>query len=84
MRAVRVPSRYFNDRQPSGIIDCGMSLLLWGGLMHGIKIPQQDFALQMQGGGGRVCVTLWYINRYLYFDGVPLWLKASLIRRVSR
>ena len=52
--------------------------------MCGIKIPQQDFALQMQGGGGRICVTLWYVNRYLYFDGVPLWLKASLIRRVSR
>ena len=28
-----------------------MSLLLgWGGLMRGIKIPQQDFALKRQGG----------------------------------
>ena len=31
-----------------------------GGLMCGIKIPQQDFALKMQGGGlmhegGRIC-----------------------------
>ena len=23
-----------------------------GGLMRGIKIPQQDFALKMRGGGG--------------------------------
>ena len=37
-----------------------MSLLLGGGrgggevegLMHEIKIPQQEFALKMQGGGG--------------------------------
>ena len=38
--------------------------------MHGIKIPQQDFVLKMQGGlmhgdgggggGGRICGTLWY------------------------
>ena len=35
--------------------------------MHGIKIPEQDFALKMQGGGGgglmseggRICRTLW-------------------------
>ena len=25
-----------------------------GGLMRGIKIPPQDFALKMQGGGGVV------------------------------
>ena len=43
-------SQYFN---------CGISLLRGGrGLMHGIKIPQQDFVLKMQegayaeGGGG--------------------------------
>ena len=30
-----------------------MSLLLGGGgLMRGIKIPQQEFALKMQGGEG--------------------------------
>ena len=32
--------------------------------MHGIKIPQQDFALKMPGGlmreGGRICGTLRY------------------------
>ena len=32
-----------------------------GGLMHGIKIPLQDFALKMQGGlmceGGHICGT---------------------------
>ena len=28
-----------------------MSLLLGWGLMHGIKIPQQDFALKRLGGG---------------------------------
>ena len=35
-----------------------------GGLMHGIKTPQQDFALKMQGGlmrdGGHNCGTLRY------------------------
>ena len=35
--------------------------------MRGIKIPQYEFALQMQGGlmreGGRICGTL----RYFYF-----------------
>ena len=44
--------------QPSGIknhyFDWGMSLLLGGGVgggrMCGIKIPQQDFVLKMQGG----------------------------------
>ena len=40
-----------------------MSLLLGGwGLMHGIKIPQQEYVLKMQGGGlmregGRICGT---------------------------
>ena len=33
--------------------------------MRGIKIPQQEFALKMQGGlmreGERICGTLWYI-----------------------
>ena len=51
-----------------------MSLLLGGGvggLMRGIKIPQQDFALKMQGGlmregrgggvGWHICGTLRYI-----------------------
>ena len=54
---VHVHGRHFNSRQPSGLndqyFDCGMSLLLGGrvgGLMRGIKIPQQDFALKMQGG----------------------------------
>ena len=55
---VRVHSRHFNGRQPSGLgkkkyFNCGMSLLLGGGgLMCGIKIPHQEFALKMQGGGG--------------------------------
>ena len=35
-----------------------------GGLMRGIKIPQQEFALKIQGGlmreGGRICGTLRY------------------------
>ena len=54
MRAVRVRGRHFNGRQPSGLnkifrLRDKSSL---GGLMRGIKIPQQDFALKMQGGGG--------------------------------
>ena len=36
-----------------------------GGLMCGIKIPQQDFVLKMQGGlmreEGCICVTLRYV-----------------------
>ena len=38
--------------------------------MRGIKIPQQEFALKMQGGlmreGGRICGTLLYIYIYTY------------------
>ena len=42
-------------------------VFFWGGgLMRGIKIPQQDFALKTQGGlmreGGRICGTLRYLN----------------------
>ena len=48
------------------MFDYGMSLLLGGGgLMRGIKIPQQEFALKMQGGlmreVGYICGTLRYI-----------------------
>ena len=55
MWAVRIRGRHFNSRQPSGLnnlnLDCGMSLnFLLGGLMRGIEIPLQDFALKMQGG----------------------------------
>ena len=66
-----------NCRQPSGLNEnnyCGMSLLL-GGLMHGMKIPQQDFALKMQGRlmreGGRICGALWYMH--IYINTVFLW-----------
>ena len=30
--------------------------------MRKIKIPLQDFALKMQGGGGDICGTLRYIH----------------------
>ena len=50
MRAVHVRGRYFNGRQPSGLNN--ISTAEGGGLMHGIKIPQQDFALKIQGRGG--------------------------------
>ena len=44
-----------------------------GGLMRGIKIPLQDFALKMQGGlmreGGRICGTLRYI--YVWYVRIP-------------
>ena len=42
--------------------------------MCGIKIPQQDFALKMQGGfmrkgggggGGRICGALRYMHMYI-------------------
>ena len=47
--------------------DCVGVLTRRVGLMRGIKIPPQDFALKMQeglmreGGGGRICGTLRYI-----------------------
>ena len=73
MRAVRVRGRHFNGRQPSGLnknnLDCGISLLLGGGLVRGIKIPQQDFELKMpgelmrEGGGG---VFAGHYGTYLY------------------
>ena len=55
----------------SGSVDAGFALALCrsfdeggGGLMRGIKIPLQDFALNMQGGlmreGGRISGTLRY------------------------
>ena len=56
MQAVCVCGRHFNSRQPSGLIISIFRLRdessSWGGgeLMYGIKIPQQDFALKMQGG----------------------------------
>ena len=56
MQVACVHGRHFNGRQPSGItqyFDCGMSLLL-GGLMRRIKIPKQDIALEMEGGGAYV------------------------------
>ena len=33
--------------------------------MRGIKIPQYEFALKMQGGGGRICGTLRYTVYYI-------------------
>ena len=42
--------------------------------MRGIKIPQYEFALKMQGGlmreGGRICGTLRYM---LHSEGVRKW-----------
>ena len=35
----------------------------WG-LMRGIRIPQQDFVLKRQGGGGCICRTLWYMKAF--------------------
>ena len=75
---VRVHGRHFNSRQPSGLNKLNLNFQLrdesssatwWGGggggLMHGIKIPLQDFAPKMQGGlmrkEGRICGTLRYI-----------------------
>ena len=71
MLAVRVRSRYFNGRQPSGL---GKSIFQqwdesssggWGGwLMHWIKIPQQEFALKMQGGLMREGVGGVFVGHY--------------------
>ena len=53
MRAVHVHGRHFNGRQPSGLnkSNLNISTAASGGFMCGIKIPQQEFALKMQGGG---------------------------------
>ena len=65
MQAVRVCGRHFKDRQPSGLNENNLStagrVFLWGvgGLMRGIKIPQQDFALKMQGAYARGGAYLW-------------------------
>ena len=45
-----VLGRHFNGRQPSDLIRL-LDKSSLGGRMRGIKIPQQDFALKMQGGG---------------------------------
>ena len=55
MWAVRVHGTHFNGRQLSGLNTIStvgwVGVFFWGGgLMHGIKIPQQDFALKTQGG----------------------------------
>ena len=57
MRAVRVRSRQFNGRQPSGLGKYSIFRLRNGSssgrgnlCMRGIKIPQYEFALKMQGG----------------------------------
>ena len=51
-----------------------------GGLMRGIKIPQQDFTLKRQGGlcarGGRICGTLWYFR--LQFVHSDVWDQYSV------
>ena len=43
--------------------------------MRGIKIPQQDFALKIQGGlmreGGRICGTLRYYLSLAWPHPVP-------------
>ena len=69
MRAVYV--LHFNGRQPSDLtfrLRDEFPSEGWG-VMCGIEIPQQDFALKMQGGGGGlmheeglICGTLWYLS----------------------
>ena len=48
--------------------------------MCGIKIPQYEFALKMQGGlmrqGGHICGTLWYL---LYVEGVYVEGSVCLV-----
>ena len=89
MRAVRVRSRHFNGRQPNGLNknisvirlrDKSSSGGEGGGLMRGIKIPRQNFALKMPGGlmregGGRICRTL----RYKFDAGSNILLKTAVV-----
>ena len=48
--------------------------------MRGIKIPLQDFALKMQGGGGlyargAYCGTLWYFH----IVSIKQWSQGSTV-----
>ena len=55
--------------------------------MRGIKIPQYEFALKMQGEfmreGGRICGTLRYIH-YLHVECVLLFLVCDRDRHGSQ
>ena len=56
--------------------------------MRGIKIPQYEFALKMQGGlmrkGGRICGTLQYYHGVkLCFQALPNSLKLCNKERVE-
>ena len=56
--------------------------------MRGIKIPQYEFALKMQGGGlmregGRICGTLRYTYIIMYrlvvqLEYQPYWASTSV------
>ena len=77
MRAVRIHSRHFNGRQPSGLGKNNLTagrVFFWGvewGAYARDKIPPQEFALKMQGGlmreGERICGTLRYMSVRILF-----------------
>ena len=50
--------------------------------MRGIKIPQYEFALKMQGGlmreGGRICGTLRYMDILLVYIYV-IWIYCKTL-----
>ena len=54
-----------------------------GGLMREIKIPQYEFVLKMQGGGGayarggRICGTLWYMVNFIDYIQPNVNLNCS-------
>ena len=85
MWAVRVRGRYFNDRQPSGLnnISTAVGGGGGGGLMHGIKIPQQDFALKMQGRGGAYLRDTTYSHGTTYLSFCSLTFCSLRNNKIS-
>lgn len=73
--AVCVQSRHFNCRQPSGlnVLTSGQVFFGGRGLMRGIKIPVQDFALKMQGGGGGLSTREVYLRKYSVLRPLQVW-----------
>ena len=51
--------------------------------MHGIKIPQQDFALKMQGRGGCICGTLQYTHGTTYLSFYSLTFCSLRSNKIS-
>ena len=75
MRAVRIRGRHLNSRQPSGFNLNISTAGFWGGLMRGIQIPLQDFALKNAGvayarGGAYLRETTVLVHGPIFCSGI--------------